>query len=133
MGDFRSENPYLRKRYGIKERRLPNWLPIALILLISILLWTFWSGVNHSNPEVRYNLITFKPISKSAIEIRFTVNFKSADKKHSCTLVARDYQTNIVGERRYDFAAGIRNQDVTTQIPTRVAAVNAGILGCEIR
>jgi hypothetical protein len=133
MGDFRSEDPYLVKRYGIGENRFPKWLPLAIALLISGLLWTFWSGAKHSTPEVRYDLISFKPISDKEIEIRFTVNFKTLKAAHFCRLVARDIDANIAGEKLYEFPSNSGNQDVTTHIPTRVAAVNAGILGCQVR
>jgi hypothetical protein len=133
MGDFRSEDPYLIKRYGIGENRFPKWLPLALSLLIAGLIWTFWSGTKHSVPEVRFDLISFKPISEKEIEIRFTVNFKSKDKAHFCRLVARDIDANIAGEKLFEFPTGSQSQDLTTTIPTRVAAVNAGILGCQVR
>jgi hypothetical protein len=133
MGDFRSEDPYLIKRYGITQSRFPKWLPLAITLLVTGLIWTFWSGSQHSVPEVRSDLISFKPISDKEIEIRFTVNFKSKDNAHFCRLVARDLDANIAGEKIYEFPAGGQSQDVTTRIPTRVAAVNAGILGCQTR
>ena len=133
MGDFRSDDPYLQKRYGITESRFPKWLPMAIAFLIAGIAWTIWSGTNHSTPEIRYNLISFKPISDKEISIRFTVNFKTENKSHSCTLVARDYQANVVGEKVLTFPAGSKGGDLTIPIATRIAAVNAGILGCQIR
>lgn len=133
MSDFRASDPYLRKRYGITESRVPKWLPLAATLLIALIGWTIWSGTSHSTPEVRYNLITFKPIDEKSIEIRFNVKFKSLDKEHVCTLVARDFQANVVGERNFLFPIGTKQKEVTTQIPTRVAAVNAGIVACQVR
>lgn len=133
MGDFRSDDPYLQKRYGIKASRIPNWLPLAIALLIAGIGWIIWSGGNHSNPEIRYNLISFKPIDDKNMEIRFTVNFKTTSKAHSCTLVARDYQANVVGQKQMEFPSGISAQDVTTLIPTRIKAVNAGVVACQVR
>ncbi len=133
MGDFRSDDPYLQKRYGITRSGLPKWIPLAISLLIAGIAWTIWSGSNHSNPEIRYNLISFKPVDAKAIEIRFIVNFKSISKEHNCTLVARDYQANVVGQMSFEFPTGISSQDVTTLIPTRAKAVNAGIIACQVR
>jgi Domain of unknown function (DUF4307) len=133
MGDFRSDDPYLRNRYGIAKGRLPKWVPLAISLSVIALAWTFWSGANHSNPETRYDLISFKPISDREIAIRFTINFKNIEKIHTCTLVARDYQANVAGEKIIDFPAGTKSEDVTTQIATRIPAVNAAVLGCQIR
>ena len=133
MSDFRASDPYLRKRYGISEGQRPQWLVVAISLFFALIAWTIWSGTNHSNPSVRYNLISFKPIDEKSIEIRFTVKFKSKEKSHICTLVARDYQANVVGQKNYPFAPGTSYQDVTTEIPTRIAAVNAGIVSCQVR
>ena len=133
MGDFRSESPYLQKRYGIKENTFPKWMPLAITFLIIGTIWTIWSGSKHAVPEVRYNLISFNPISAKEIGIRFTVNFKSKEKSHFCRLVARDIDANIAGEKIMEFPSGVTGEDVRTTIPTRVSAVNAGILGCEVR
>ena len=133
MGDFRRDDPYLQKRYGIKKSRIPNWLPLAITFLVAGLAWTFWSGATHSKPEIRYKLISFKPVDEKSIEIRFTVNFKSIDKAHNCSLVARDFDANVVGQKLMEFSTGVASQDVTTLIPTRIAAVNAGIISCRVR
>jgi len=61
------------------------------------------------------------------------VNFKSKEKSHFCRLVARDVDANIAGEKIMEFPSGITGEDVRTTIPTRVSAVNAGILVCEVR
>ena len=83
--------------------------------------------------DIKNELKSFKQINERAISIRFTVNFKNKSKGHNCTLVARDIETNVVGEKLFEFPVGVTSQDVTTSIPTRATAVNAGILGCEIR
>ena len=131
--DFRKKDPYLRRRYGIKNERFPKWLRVATVFFLMAIAWTFWSGLNRAHPEVRYDLISFKPIDAKNIEIHFTVNFKTKTSAHICTLVARDLQANTVGEQTEVFEAGITSQDLVRTISTRVAAVNAGILGCQIR
>ena len=67
--DFRKKDPYLRRRYGIKEERFPKWLRTAIIFLVMAIAWTLWSGLNRAHPEVRYDLISFKPIDQKNIEI----------------------------------------------------------------
>ena len=131
--DFRKKDPYLRRRYGIKEEQFPKWLRTAIIFLVMAIAWTLWSGLNRAHPEVRYNLISFKTIDQKNIEIHFTDDFKIEPAAHTCTLVARDLQANTVGERTEVFAVGTTSQDLVRTISTRVAAVNAGILGCQIR
>ena len=131
--NFRERDPYLRQRYGIKGSKTPLWIKFALPLLLIGIPWLIWSGVSHSNPENKFDLISFKAISPKAMEIRYTVKFKSKNLAHQCTLVARDYQANIVGEKVEQFPAGLTSRDVLTTIPTRIAAVNAGVLGCQVR
>lgn len=133
MRDFRHTDPYLQKRYGLKAQRLPKWAVIAFASLALGMTWTIWSGLHHSRPEVRYDLVSYKPIGAKSIEVRFTVDFKTTNKAHTCTLVARDYEMNVVGQKNEEFPAGTSFKDLTTQIPTRLAAVNAGITGCQIR
>ena len=114
MGDFRSESPYLQKRYGIKENAFPKWMPLAISFLVAGTIWTIWSGRNHAVPEVRYNLISFNPISAKEIGIRFTLNFKSKEKSHFCRLVARDVDANIAGEKIMEFPSGITKSEEHT-------------------
>jgi hypothetical protein len=131
VSDFRSQDPYLQKRYGL-NRGGRNWKPIAALLLIAGFVWTIWSGLNHSVPEVRSDLISFQPINKNSISVRFSVTLKSLNKPHNCTLVARDYQTNIVGEKIVEFPIGTKSLDQSITIPTRIPAVSADILGCQV-
>ena len=131
--DFRETDPYLRNRYGINNSKFPGWLKFAIPTLLLALTWTIWSGANHSNPENKFDLISFKSLSPKAMEIRFTVKFKSKDVAHQCSLVARDYQANIVGEKVEQFPIGLTRSEIVTTIVTRTEAVNAGVLGCQVR
>ncbi|MEN9736141.1 MAG: hypothetical protein RL129_851 [Actinomycetota bacterium] len=133
MRDFRHTDPYLQKRYGLKTRRLPSWVLIAVALLALGITWTIWSGTHHATPEIRSDLISYKPIDAKSIEVRFTVNLNSPSKAHICTLVARDYEMNVVGQKVEIIEAGTAFRDITTLIPTRLAAVNAAIAGCKVR
>ena len=81
MRDFWHTDPYLQKRYGLRARRLPSWVLFAVALLALGITWTIWSGTHHATPEIRYDLISYKPIDAKSIEVRFTVNLRSADKE----------------------------------------------------
>lgn len=133
MRDFRHTDPYLQNRYGLKASQFPKWALIAVALLALGITWTIWSGTHHATPEVRYDLISFKPIDAKSIEVRFTVNIKTSNKAHACTLVARDYEMNVVGQKVENIEVGTTFRDITTLIPTRLAAVNAAISGCQVR
>jgi hypothetical protein len=134
MGDFRSESPYLQKRYGIKENTFPKWMPFAITFLIAGTIWTIWSGSNHAVPEVRYNLISFNPISAKEIGIRFTVNFKSKDKISFLSFSCQRYRCEYCGRENHGISkwdyrrrcqnnysyAGIRRQRWNTGLRSSV-------------
>jgi hypothetical protein len=119
----------IRARYG--ETRKSGWKFLALLLIAIGLPWLVWSAWFHSNPETRITLVSFKPIDERSIEITFEIDRKSPDNAYICTLIARDYEKNVVGEIDMPIAPNPTNPvQITSAIPTRLAAVNAGVLGC---
>ena len=127
------KDPMLRERYGIKINRRTNlWLAIGLSLLA--IAWFIWSGTNIANPQIRSQLISFKVVDDQSISITYSLQVKNLDVPHSCDLVARDIDKNIVGEVTQQFKAGQlvagKNQQ-SIVIFTRTPAVNAGISSCQ--
>jgi hypothetical protein len=119
----------LRTRYGKSKNGL--WKYLAFLLLALGLPWLMWSAWYHSNPPARVMLVSFKPIDERSIEITFELDRRDPKLAHSCTLVARDFEKNIVGEIDLDVAPSNANPvKIRTSIPTRLAAVNAGVLEC---
>lgn len=127
------EDPILRERYGVKsERRRNLWLTIGLSIIA--LIWFIWSGTNFANPQIRSQLISFKIIDEKSISITYYLQVKDINQPHSCNLVARDIDKNVVGQVIDQFKAGQllagKNQR-TILISTRTPAVNAGISSCQ--
>ena len=126
-------DPMLRERYGIKSNRRSNiWLLIGLSI-ISIF-WFIWSGTNIANPQIRSQLISFKVINEQSISITYTLQVKNLNTAHSCDLVARDIDKNVVGELTDQIAADqlMAGKNLRTiLISTRTPAVNAGISSCQ--
>lgn len=126
-------DPMLRERYGIKPKRRNNiWLLIGLSI-ISIF-WFIWSGTNIANPQIRSQLISFKVINEQSISITYTLQVKNLNTAHSCDLVARDIDKNVVGELTDQIAADqlMAGKNLRTiLISTRTPAVNAGISSCQ--
>ena len=119
----------LRQRYGRKSNNL--WKYSALLILAIGLPWLMWSAWYHSNPPARVTLVSFKPIDLRSIEITFELDRRDPSNPQICTLVARDFDKNIVGEIDFDIPPSKTNPlRITTKIPTRLEAVNAGILEC---
>ena len=127
------KDPMLRERYGIKSNRRTNlWLAVGFSLLA--VAWFIWSGTNIANPQIRSQLITFKVIDDQSISITYTLQVKNLDQPHSCDLIARDIDKNVVGEVTEQFKAGqlVAGKNLkTVVISTRTPAVNAGISSCQ--
>ena len=119
----------LISRYG--STRKSYWKYLALALLAIGLPWLMWSAWYHSNPEARITLVSFEPVDDRSIEITFEVDRRDSAIAYTCTLIARDYEKNVVGEIDIPVAPDSANPTlVTARIPTRLAAVNAGVLEC---
>jgi hypothetical protein len=126
-------DPALRERYGIKAAKSPRYF-LAAILLGIIAAWFIWSGLSAANPKVRSELISFQVIDEQSISITYKITARDLSTGHSCSLVARDIDKNIVGQV-YDqmpvgtLLAGANQRSI--EITTRLPAVNAGITSCQ--
>ncbi|MBJ7286580.1 MAG: DUF4307 domain-containing protein [Candidatus Nanopelagicus sp.] len=126
-------DPRLRQRYGITPRRRSSfWLSISAMLLAAA--WFIWSGIDAANPPVRSNLISFTAEDRKTVSITYTVSVRDLSINHSCSLVARDFAKNVVGEVVDLLPANTLkpgDNQRTVAIFTRVRAVNAGISSCQ--
>jgi hypothetical protein len=126
-------DPVLRERYGIKPKSRSNlWLAISFATLA--LLWFIWSGTNIANPALRSELISFRVIDEQKVSITYSIQVRDLTRPHSCNLVARDIDKNVVGEFVDQMPADTLNAGPNlriVEISTRIPAVNAGISGCQ--
>ena len=119
----------LADRYGIKERK--SWRLIAVLVALIGLPWLFWSAWHHSNPEIRVTLVSFQNEKADSIDITYLVQRRDPSTVLSCTLLARDYDKNVVGEIEDRVPASADSEvTITTSIPARVTPVNAAVLEC---
>ncbi|MEY4104894.1 MAG: hypothetical protein RLZZ478_257 [Actinomycetota bacterium] len=119
----------LADRYGIKERK--SWRLIAILVALIGLPWLFWSAWHHSNPEIRVTLVSFQNEKADSIDITYLVQRRDPSTVLSCTLLARDYDKNVVGEIEDRVPASADSEvTITTTIPARVTPVNAAVLEC---
>ena len=126
-------DPRLMQRYGIKPAGNKRHL-LAGSLIIIVASWFIWSGYNAANPAIRSDLISFKNVDDQSISITYSIQVRNTNIDHSCSLIARDFEKNTVGEVSDLMPAGSlsagKNQR-TIVISTRLPAVNAGISSCE--
>ena len=123
----------LRQRYGIKEEKR-GWLWLAIISLLAAGTWFIWSAVNAANPDVRYELLSFKVVDDQSISVTYSISVKDLNTDHSCSIVARDIEKNTIGEvsdlmPATSLKSGSNTR--TIEIATRLPAVNAGITSCQ--
>ena len=115
-------------RYGIRPRRA--WISYAVVCAILGGGWLVWSALDHSNPQIRTSLISFNNQDPRKVEVRYSVTRRDPNEVITCTLVARDFGVNIVGQIDDLIPAGEKYTERVATIPTRADAVNAGILSC---
>ena len=115
-------------RYGIRPRHA--WISYAVVCAILGGGWLVWSALDHSNPQIRTSLISFNNQDPRKVEVRYSVTRRDPNEVITCTLVARDFGVNIVGQIDDLIPAGEKYTERVATIPTRADAVNAGILSC---
>ena len=115
-------------RYGIRPRRA--WISYAIAFAIVGGGWLVWSALDHSNPEISTSLISFNNQDPRKVEVRYSLTRRDPNQEITCTLVARDFDVNVVGQIDDVIPAGEKYAERIATIPTRADAVNAGILSC---
>ena len=119
-------------RYGIKPQR--TWVKYAAAFLVAGIAWVIWAGLHHARPELSQQLISFENSDPRNPTIRYSIERRDKSAVVICTLTARDFDKNIVGQIDDLIAAGGANSvERTVAIPTRANAVNVGIARCRIR
>jgi hypothetical protein len=118
-------------RYGVRPARA--WVKFAVIFGILGGGWLLWAGLHHSNPEIRTELISFTTLDSRKPEIRYSLQRASGSDVVVCTLTARDFEKNIVGQIDDTIPAGDTYLERIITIPTRADAVNAGIERCRVQ
>ena len=115
-------------RYGV--RKAPQWqLPATIIAILGVC-WVLWAGWHHAHPQVRATLISFNVTGEKSVSMRYEVIRRDANQEISCTLVARDFVKNVIGQIEDLIPAGEITVTREVTIPTRTKPVNAAVLDC---
>jgi hypothetical protein len=114
-------------RYG---QRPSSWKGVAITVLIIGLAWLTWAGLFHSRPAIRSSLISFSVQSDRQISIRYWIDRRTPQIGVTCTLVAHDFDKNVVGEMDDVIPPGAGHIERTAVILTRTSSVSAGISHC---
>jgi len=118
-------------RYGIRPGN--RWLAPAIFFAITGITWLVWAGLHHSNPQIRYSLISYSITSEREISVRYSVQRHDKNLAVICTLIARDIDKNVVGQFDDVIEPGIASLERTTSVQSRGPSVNADVIGCRLK
>ncbi len=126
---MQSEKPFnYEERYGVAKAT--RWPAIALVVGILGIGWLVWSALYHSNPPLRSQLVSFTITDDRAASVRYFIERQDSDQVVVCTLIARDFDKNIVGQIDQESPGGKSKVELVTDVPTRSEAVNADVSSC---
>ena len=119
------------QRYGVRPSN--RWVAPAIFFAAVGVSWLAWAGLHHSNPNIRVSIISFTATTDREITLRYSVVRKDKDQVVICTLIARDYDKNVVGQIDDEIGSGLASLEKTTAIPTRSQGVNADVVACRVK
>jgi len=129
---MQSEKPFnYEERYGVAKAT--RWPAIALVVGIVGIGWLVWSALYHSNPPLRSQLVSFAITDDRSASVRYFIERQDSNQVVVCTLIARDFDKNIVGQIDQEIPAGKSKVELVTNVPTRSQAVNADVSSCRAK
>ena len=129
---MQSEKPFnYEERYGVAKAT--RWPAIALVVGILGIGWLMWSALYHSNPPLRSQLVSFAITDDRSASVRYFIERQDSNQVVVCTLIARDFDKNIVGQIDQEIPAGKSKVELVTTVPTRSEAVNADVSSCRAK
>jgi hypothetical protein len=129
---MQSPEPFnYEERYG--AAKATRWPAIALVVAILGVGWLMWSALYHSNPPLRSQLVSFTITNDREATVRYFIERSDSQQVVVCTLIARDYDKNIVGQIDQEIGAGKSKVELVTVVPTRSKSVNADVSSCRAK
>ena len=118
-------------RYGVRQAK--GWVVPAVVIAVIGISWLVWAGLHHSNPDIRFSVISSTATTDREMSIRYEVVREDKNQVISCTLVARDYDKTVVGQIEDEIGPGLAVVQKNTGIPTRSQGVNADVVACRVK
>ena len=129
---MQSTEPFnYEERYG--AAKATRWPAIALVVAILGIGWLMWSALYHSNPPLRSQLVSFTITNDREASVRYFIERTDSQQIVVCTLIARDYDKNIVGQIDQEISAGKSKVELVAVVPTRSESVNADVSSCRAK
>ena len=119
------------ERYGRRRRKSRPVVLISVLVGAIFVIWLLVVALQHARPLASTTLISFQVRSDREVSIRYEVGRRNPETALICTLIARDFQTSIVGEVRDQIGAGGPERVAREiSIPTRARAATVMIARC---
>jgi hypothetical protein len=122
----------LATRYGRdtpSRRRLV--VTVAILLAVTFLGWLTWVMLEHSDPEVTSDLVSFEVVDEHTATASFTVVRGDEDVAASCLLRAQAPDHAVVGELNIAVGpGGDRVQTLSETLRTERRATAVEMVGC---
>ena len=129
---MQSPEPFnYEERYGASKAT--RWPVIALVVAILGVSWLMWTALYHSNPPLRSQLVSFTITNDREASVRYFIERTDSQQIVVCTLIARDYDKNIVGQIDQEISAGKSKVELVAVVPTRSESVNADVSSCRAK
>ena len=119
------------ERYGRRPGKSRLLVTVVVLLTSIFVSWLLVVALQHARPLATTTLISFQARSDREVSIRYEVGRRDPKTALICTLIARDFQTSIVGEVRDQIVAGgVTRVAREVSIPTRARAATVMIARC---
>jgi len=119
------------ERYGRRPRKSRPVVTVVVLVSAIFVIWLLAVALQHARPLASTTLISFQVRSDREVSIRYEIGRRDPKTALICTLIARDFQTSIVGEVRDQIGSG--GADLVARevsIPTRARAATVMIARC---
>jgi len=122
----------LATRYGIRSpvrRRL--LLAGVTVVTLAFLGWLAWVILEHGDPEVTSEIVSFEVVDQHTATATFTVARRTPEVEASCLLRAQAPDHAVVGELNVAVGpGGERVQTLTETVRTEREATTVDVVGC---
>ena len=119
------------ERYGRRPRKSRPVVTVVVLVSAIFVIWLLVVALQHARPLASTTLISFQVRSDREVSIRYEIGRRDPKTALICTLIARDFQTSIVGEVRDQIGSGGAHRVAReVSIPTRARAATVMIARC---
>lgn len=123
----------IARRYPQQRFARRLWIPLAATLGAVLLVWTVWAGWHGANPAVAAQVVGFRVVSDTQIDVQVTVQRADVTSRVSCQVKALAISYDTVGQLPFVWEpTGEELQTQWVTVRTFKKAVTAEIDYCRL-